>query len=144
MGPQDIGVVETGSTSELEDQPFAKLVMGDSLDSDLLPELSGETWVAATDLDEATSDLPPSASEPDLTTSYILDKTLTIVRAWVRAGAPGRTVQDYPRSYVRCISNSATCQLIWTSTVASPCTPGDGVTTGGAIGRASGVYPPIS
>ena len=66
VGPPYLGVTETGSTSELEDQPFADSAMGNSMDSDLLPELSGETWVAATHLDEATSDLPPSDSEPDL------------------------------------------------------------------------------
>ena len=44
----DVGVGEAGSTSELVDQPFANSAMGDSMDSDLLPELSGETWVAAT------------------------------------------------------------------------------------------------
>ena len=45
------------------------------MDSDLLPELSGETWVAATHLDEATGDLPPPDSEPDLIMSSMLDKT---------------------------------------------------------------------
>ena len=38
------------------------------MDSDLL---SGETWVAATHLDEATGDLPTSDSEPDLITSLL-------------------------------------------------------------------------
>ena len=60
VGPPDLGVVETGSTSELAEQPFAESAMGDSMDSDLLPERSGETWVAATHLDEATGDLPLS------------------------------------------------------------------------------------
>ena len=55
--PPDFDVVENGSTSELVEQPFAE--------SDLLPELSGKTWLAATLLDEATGDLPPSDSEPD-------------------------------------------------------------------------------
>ena len=58
------------------------------MDSDLLPELSGETWVAATHLDEATGDLHPSDSEPDFITSSLTDKTLTIAHEWVRAGAP--------------------------------------------------------
>ena len=61
--------------------------MGDSMDSDLLPELSGETWLAATHKDEATGDLPPSDSEPDLIMSSLTDKTLIIVREWVWAGA---------------------------------------------------------
>ena len=36
---------DTDSTTELLDQPFASSEMGDSLDADLLQELSGETWV---------------------------------------------------------------------------------------------------
>ena len=35
---------DTDSTAKLLDQPFASLEMGDSMDADLLPELSGETW----------------------------------------------------------------------------------------------------
>ena len=88
MGPTDLVVVETGSTSELAKQPFAESAMWHSMYSDLLPELSGEMWVAAIHLDEATSDLPLPGSEPDLITSSITDKTLTIAREWVRAGAP--------------------------------------------------------
>ena len=41
--------------------------MGDSMGVDLLSELSGETWVAATLLDELTADLPPAGSDLDLT-----------------------------------------------------------------------------
>ena len=44
--------------------------------------------MAATHLDEATGDLPPSDSEPDLIASSLMDKTLTIVREWVQASAP--------------------------------------------------------
>ena len=36
----DFRARETGSTSEMVDQPFASSVMGVSMDSDLLPELS--------------------------------------------------------------------------------------------------------
>ena len=67
---------------------FCRVGDGHSMDSDLLPELSGETWVAATHLDEAMGDLPPSDSEPDLIASSLTDKTLTIVREWVRVGVP--------------------------------------------------------
>ena len=88
MTPPDVGAIEIGSTSELADQPFDASTMGDSMDSDLLPELLGETWVAATHLDEVTGDLPPSGSEPDLITSSLLNKTLIIVWEWVRAGSP--------------------------------------------------------
>ena len=87
-GGPALGVVESGSTSELAEQPFTESMMGDSMDSDLLPELSGETWVTATHLDETTGDLPPSDLVPDLITSSLMDETLTIVREWVGAGAP--------------------------------------------------------
>ena len=39
--------------------------MGESMDTDLLPELSGETWVASTLLDGLTADLLPSGSDMD-------------------------------------------------------------------------------
>ena len=86
MGPLDLGGVEASSTSELVQQPFAESAMGDSMDSDLLPEFSGEMWVAATHLDEATGDLHTSDSEPDLITMSLMDKT--IAREWVWAGVP--------------------------------------------------------
>ena len=60
--------------------PMRESVMGNSMDSDLLSELSGETWLAATHLDEATGDLSPSDSEPDLIMSSRMDKTWTVVR----------------------------------------------------------------
>ena len=44
--------------------------------------------MAATYLDKMTSDRPPSGSDPDLIVSSRMDKTLTIVREWVRAGSP--------------------------------------------------------
>ena len=59
--------------------------MGDSMDADLLPELSGETWVAATYLEEVTADLPTAESEPDLIAASRLDETLGIVHECVRA-----------------------------------------------------------
>ena len=45
------------------DQPFASSEMEDSMDADLLPELSGETWVAAIYLDELTADFPATDSD---------------------------------------------------------------------------------
>ena len=39
-------------------------------------------------LDEATGDLPLPDCEPDLIGSSLTDKTMTIVREWVQAGAP--------------------------------------------------------
>ena len=61
----DSRVDDMDSTSALLDQPFASSEMGDSMDADLLPELSGETWVAATYLDEHTADLPATESDLD-------------------------------------------------------------------------------
>ena len=41
---------------------FASLEIGDSMDADLLPELSGETWVGSALLEELTVDLPTAGS----------------------------------------------------------------------------------
>ena len=60
VSSSDLRVTDVGSTILLLDQPFASLKMGDSMDADLLPELSGETWVAATLLEELAEDLPPA------------------------------------------------------------------------------------
>ena len=62
--------------------------MGDSMETDLLPDLSSETWVAAVPLDEATGDLPPPDSDPYLIAASLINKTLMIVWDWVQAGAP--------------------------------------------------------
>ena len=72
-------VGDADSSSGLLDQPFASSAMGDSMDADLLPELSGETWVAATYLEEVTADLPITESEPNLIVVSQLDETLSIV-----------------------------------------------------------------
>ena len=61
--------------------------MGDSMDDDLLPELSGETWVAATFLEEVTADLEPASLEPDFITASWLDNTLITVREWIQVGS---------------------------------------------------------
>ena len=71
----------------LMDQPFASSAMGDSMDADLLPELSGETWVVATYLDEVTADLPLAKSEPGLIVESRFDEMLITVRKWVQSGS---------------------------------------------------------
>ena len=55
--------------------------------------------MAATRLDEATGDLPPSDSEPDLSASSRTDKTLTVVRNWVRAWSDGAGLSLELRSW---------------------------------------------
>ena len=59
-------VTDVDATTVLPDQPFASSEMGDSMDADLLPELFGVTWLAATLLEGLTADLPPPGSDIDL------------------------------------------------------------------------------
>ena len=75
--------VLAGSTLALLDEPFASSAMGVSRDAVLLPELSGETWVAATFREKLTADQEPAGSEPDSITASWLDNTLITVREWV-------------------------------------------------------------
>ena len=65
----DLPAVDADTQSLLVDQLFASSEMGDSMDSDLLPELSGETWVASALLEELTMDLPTAGSDIDLVTA---------------------------------------------------------------------------
>ena len=69
----------------LVDQPFASSEMG-SMDADLLPELSGENWVATTLLGELTADLLPAGADLDLIVASRQDTTLAMVREWVQSG----------------------------------------------------------
>ena len=57
------------------------------MDADLLPELSGKTWVAVTLFEELTADLPPAGPDLDLIVASRQDATLTTVREWVQSGA---------------------------------------------------------
>ena len=72
---------ETG----LVDQPFASSEMGESMDADLLPELSGETWVASALLEEFTADLLPAGANLDLIAASRQDATLSTVREWIQS-----------------------------------------------------------
>ena len=82
----DLPAVEAEAQSLLVDQPFATSEMGDSIDSDLLPELSGETCVASALLDELTWDLPTARADIDLVAATRGDKMLQTVRSWVESG----------------------------------------------------------
>ena len=82
----DLPAIYADTQSVLIDQPFASSEMGDSMDSDLLPELSGETWVASALLEELTVDLPTSESDIDLAAASRKDKILQTVRSWVQSG----------------------------------------------------------
>ena len=59
--------------------------MGESMDADLLPELSGETWVASVLIEEFTADLLPAGSNVDLIVASRQDATLATVREWIRS-----------------------------------------------------------
>ena len=82
----DLPTVNADTQSLLVDQPFATSEMGDSMDADLLPELSGETWVASALLDELTGDLPPAGVNNELVSATFEDRILQTVRSWVESG----------------------------------------------------------
>ena len=82
----DCPVSEAETQSLLVNQPFATSEMGDSMDSDLLPELSGETCVASALLDELTWDLPTAGADNELVTVTREDEMLQTVRSWVESG----------------------------------------------------------
>ena len=65
------------------DQPFAASEMGESMDADLLPELSGETWVASALLQEFTADLLPAGTNVDLFAATRQDATLATAWEWI-------------------------------------------------------------
>ena len=83
----DLPATDVETESSLIDQPFASSEMGDSMDADLLPELSEETWVASTLLEELTADLPTSGSDIDLIAASRDDSTLGTVRSWLQSGS---------------------------------------------------------
>ena len=78
-------MADWGAAQALEEQPFASSEMGESMDADLLPELSGETWVATTLLDGLTADLLPAGANLDLIVASHQDKTLAMVRERVQS-----------------------------------------------------------
>ena len=75
----DSPIEETDPETEM-DQPFAASEIGESMDADLLPELSGEAWVASALIEEFTADLLPAGSNVDLITESRHDDTLATVR----------------------------------------------------------------
>ena len=81
----DLPATDVETESLLVDQPFASSEMGDSMDEDLLPELSGETWVASALLEELTADLPTVGSDIDLIAASRDDSTLGTVRSWLQS-----------------------------------------------------------
>ena len=83
----DSPVPDAEPETEMVDQPFAASEMGESMDADLLPELSGETWVASALMEELTAVLLPAGSNVDLIVESRQDATLATVREWIQSGA---------------------------------------------------------
>ena len=113
VSSSDSPVVELDASSVLQDQPFASSEMGDSMDADLLPELSGETWVASALLEELSVDLPTAGSDIDLIVASRQDATLMTVREWVQSGVVPAW-QDFLQSYSIGVCRLATCLWIRT------------------------------
>ena len=82
----DLPTTDDDTPSLLVDQPFATSEMGDSMDADLLPECSGETWVASALIEELTDDLPAPGVGDDLVSDTARDEMLQTVRSWVVSG----------------------------------------------------------
>ena len=94
----DSPVPEAEPETRLIDQPFASSEMGESMDADLLPELSGETWVASALLEELTADLLPAGADLDLIVASRQDMTLATVREWVQSVSVPVWVESSGRS----------------------------------------------
>ena len=83
----DSPVPDAEPETEIVDQPFAASEMGESMDANLLPELSGKTWVASALMEELTADLLPAGSNVDLIVVSRQDAMLARVWEWIQSGA---------------------------------------------------------
>ena len=78
VSASDSEVADRDVPQALEEQPFASSEMGESMDTDLLPEL------ASTLLDGLTPDLLPAGADLDLIVASRQDRTLVTVWEWVQ------------------------------------------------------------
>ena len=85
VSAMDSPVPDVKPEAGLVDQPFASSEMGESMDADLLPELSGETWVASALLEEFTAELLLAGVNLDLIAASRQDSTLATVREWIQS-----------------------------------------------------------
>ena len=138
VSSSDVRVLDVDSTMVLLDQPFASSEMGDSMDADLLPELSGETWVAATLLEGLTADLPPAASNLDLIVASRKDATV--------GGNPGvvRMFGCVSRAAVLAVADRELVSGHGRKIVAPPGSSVGGLSTRGTRSGASGYDSSIS
>ena len=86
VSASDSQVADRDVPQALEEQPFASSEMGESMDTELLPELLGETWVVSTLFDGLMADLLPVGADMDLIVASRQDRTLATVREWVQSG----------------------------------------------------------
>ena len=86
VSAKDSLMPENNEEMEMVDQPFAASEIGDSMDADLLPVLSGETWVASAVTEEFKADLP-AGSNIDLIAESRSDDTLAVVRGWIQSNS---------------------------------------------------------
>ena len=86
VSAKDSPTPENNDEMEMVDQPFAASEIGESMDADLLPELSGETWVASALTEEFTADLPVG-NTIDLIAESHSDETLTVIREWIQSNS---------------------------------------------------------
>ena len=82
VSAKDSPMSENNEEIEMVDQPFAVSEIGESMDADLLLELSGEKlgW-------RQHSQLLPAGSNIDLITESRHDDTLAIVRGWIQSNS---------------------------------------------------------
>ena len=80
VSAMDSPVPDAEPETEMVNQPFAASEMGESMDADLLPELSGETWVASALIEEFTA-----GSYVVLIAASRQDATLATVREWIHS-----------------------------------------------------------
>ena len=85
VSAMDLPVPDAEPETEMVEQPFAASEMGESMDADLLSELSSETWVASVLIEEFTADLLPAGSNVDLIAASRQDATLATVWEWIQS-----------------------------------------------------------
>ena len=87
VSAMDSSVSETDPEIEMVDQPFSESEIGESMDADLLPEMSAETWVASALIEESTADLLLAGCNVDLIAESRHDDTLATVRGWIQSNS---------------------------------------------------------
>ena len=139
----DLPAVEAETQSLLVDQPFASLEMGDSMDSDLLPELSGETWVASALLEELIWDLPKAGSGIGFTWGQNTPDGTVMGRSRECSAVAG-LCRTFTGTTLLATTSRKSENRLGGSSVASSVAPIRGLTVGGSSSRTPGTDSPVS